>query len=299
MQRRSSALQTVSGTPSTSRLRTMHASEARKRSRRPLKCSSGVHPPPAPAEGRASCRICFDAQHDGDELVAPCLCSGSMVRFSLPLSAGAPPAAAASLHSSPSPPLNRMQRYVHTACLARWQHQLQQQRGLRASRRCDVCHATWLAPHAPPSLGGGTTWRLMLRDAMSSVPWHSLAQVKRGAASLSMHQLTQSPLRRAADCPTRLPTPHPCRAGSLSCWPWPLCAACRRGWRVSTRACSGWRSGKAWGAAEMLPRSCRGSWGERRGLVLAALRRQRHLQPPRCRHAVVCGQAYLDLKLFL
>ena len=102
-------------------------------------CGAGAAAPHAPER---TCRICWGSEAEG--LVAPCSCSGSM-------------------------------QYVHAGCLQQWQQQLRAQKGLAASRRCDVCQAAWATAHQLPA--APSDWRLRLRDLARSVPWPLILQV--------------------------------------------------------------------------------------------------------------------------
>ncbi|PSC70124.1 chloroplast precursor [Micractinium conductrix] len=95
-----------------------------------------------PAEA-PRCRICWEGDEEGNPLVAPCACAGSM-------------------------------RHVHRACLTAWQQQLRATKGVAACRRCDVCRARWARAHQPTL--GPTDWRQMLRDVCRSVPWHAVLE---------------------------------------------------------------------------------------------------------------------------
>lgn len=116
-----------------------------RRKQRPLRCSraephgssGGPRDPPL-------CRICWEGDEaDGNGLVAPCACSGSM-------------------------------RHVHVRCLGHWQQQLRVQKGIGASRRCDVCRAPWSKAFMPPATP--RDWREALRGFMGRVPWGAVLE---------------------------------------------------------------------------------------------------------------------------
>lgn len=129
----------------------MQAQLGRRRAR-PLRCGSSRDTgggrvgggAGAAAAGEHVCRICWDgSEGEGNRLVEPCACSGSM-------------------------------RYVHAQCLAHWQQQLRAQKGLAAARRCDICKAPFARAHQLPS--GPTHWRLLLRDVLRRVPWPAVLE---------------------------------------------------------------------------------------------------------------------------
>lgn len=65
-------------------------------------------------DSRHSCRICWSGEDDdfGGDLLTPCNCKGTL-------------------------------RHVHQRCLGEWQHALRLQKGIIASRRCDICKSPW------------------------------------------------------------------------------------------------------------------------------------------------------------
>ena len=65
---------------------------------------------------------------------------------------------------------------MHVRCLGHWQQQLRVQKGIGASRRCDVCRAPWSKAFMPPATP--RDWREALRGFMGRVPWGAVLEVR-------------------------------------------------------------------------------------------------------------------------
>lgn len=185
-----------------------------RRAARPLRCSRPVARSMVPAEA-PRCRICWEGDEEGNPLVAPCACAGSMVSLRVErgdgqrwhdcpcplvarrLNVAAP--AAVPIPCSPLLPHPPPQRHVHRACLTAWQQQLRASKGVAACRRCDVCRARWARAHQPTL--GPTDWRQMLRDVCRSVPWHAVLEV--GGWQQQEGQCAGGCSRRATGCARR------------------------------------------------------------------------------------------------
>jgi len=73
-----------------------------------------------PPSEDSQCRFCWAGRDDDDggELLAPCMCSGSV-------------------------------KYVHRRCLGEWQRRQRSQGALRKSYRCDICRSRYRVRRAP------------------------------------------------------------------------------------------------------------------------------------------------------
>jgi len=61
--------------------------------------------------------------------------------------------------SKPLTIFETLQRYVHTTCLTQWQVQLRQNKGLAASRQCDICKKPWKAEYKDLAPFVAPTWK--------------------------------------------------------------------------------------------------------------------------------------------